>query len=99
MNTVKTIFQNRTHKEQNPKKSNLDNETKQITTKTKTLNFFPKDQTFMTKTPKKKKKNRAPLFIPSSPQQLEQRPQQPHRLQDQKKQQQQEQQHHQHQYS
>jgi hypothetical protein len=42
MNTVKTIFQNRTHKEQNPKKSNLDNETKQITTKTKTLNFFLK---------------------------------------------------------
>lgn len=51
MNTGKTIFQNRTHKEQNPKKSNLDNETKQITTK-KNSQFFPKDQTFMTKTPK-----------------------------------------------
>jgi hypothetical protein len=63
----------------------------------KNSQFFPKDQTFMTKTPKKKK-NRAPLFIPSSPQQLEQRP---HRLQDQKKQQQQqqEQHHQQHQYS
>ena len=39
MNTGKTIFQNRTHKEQNPQKSNIDNETKQITTKKK-LSIF-----------------------------------------------------------